>query len=60
MTKKERALIDQLETLIMDETFTSHCKSASGIIFLTRISNLIFKLKFPKLSKSDLPKIEIQ
>ena len=57
MTKKERALIDQLETLIMDKIFTSHCKSASGIIFLIRISNLIFKLKYPKLNTK---KIEIQ
>ena len=57
MTKKERALIDQLETLIMDKIFTSHCKSASGIIFLTRINNIIFKLKYPKLNTKN---IEIQ
>ena len=58
MTKKERALIDEIEAILFDEIFpNTYCSKTETII---KISNIIFKLKFPKLSKSDFKNIEIQ
>ena len=56
MTKKEQALIDELEILVMNEIFANQC-TLSGIIFLTKMNDIIFKLKFPKLNTKN---IEIQ
>lgn len=57
MTKKEKALIDDIEKIIIDETFNNKCKTADGILFLTKLSNLFFALKYPKLNTKN---IEIQ
>ena len=55
MTKKERALIDEIEAILFDEIFSNtYCSKIETII---KISNIIHKLKYPKLNTKN---IEIQ
>lgn len=59
MTKKERALIDEIEDSILDRIYYRHRTKITKeeYRFLDHLNTIIFKLKYPKLNTK---KIEIQ
>ena len=61
MTRKERTLVNELHSLILEETFfiidSKISYHQSELKLLKKMNNIIYKLKFPKLNTKN---IEIQ
>ena len=61
MTGKERTLVNELHSLILEETFfiidSKISYHQSELKLLKKMNNIIYKLKFPKLNTKN---IEIQ